>query len=289
MSKHPEWIMLDAIKTTIIRNNRFHCEHGWDIDLDDGSSNYEIYNNLCLNGGIKLREGFYRKVYNNIVLNNGFHPHVWFKNSHDVFTRNIIMAHHMQIGVNHWGDKVDGNFFTSERDLLVSKEYGVEQNGEFGDPGFINPEKGNFGVAENSPTKSAIGFEDFDMDKFGVTSARLKGMIEKPSVPALLIERKEETAKIYEWHGFKVKNIETPGEQSAAGLNEITGVLISEVPELSPVPLQKGDVILSCWDKQIKDVLDLQKTEKGNAWKGRLDLKVWRNQKLIGITVDTNW
>jgi hypothetical protein len=34
--------------------------------LDDGSSNYQIYNNLCLNGGIKLREGFYRTVENNI-------------------------------------------------------------------------------------------------------------------------------------------------------------------------------------------------------------------------------
>jgi hypothetical protein len=44
----PNW---DAIHTTIIRNNRFRCDHGWDIDLDDGSSNYHIYNNLCLNGG----------------------------------------------------------------------------------------------------------------------------------------------------------------------------------------------------------------------------------------------
>ncbi len=59
---HPEMILLDAVKTTTIRNNRFRCDRGWDIDLDDGSSNYHIYNNLCLNGGIKLREGFYRVV-----------------------------------------------------------------------------------------------------------------------------------------------------------------------------------------------------------------------------------
>ena len=57
---HPEIILLDAQKTTTIRNNRFRCDHGWDIDLDDGSSNYNIYNNICLNGGIKLREGFFR-------------------------------------------------------------------------------------------------------------------------------------------------------------------------------------------------------------------------------------
>ncbi|MCO5240744.1 MAG: hypothetical protein M9904_11895 [Chitinophagaceae bacterium] len=41
-----ELILLDAQKQTIIRNNRFRCDHGWDIDLDDGSSNYHIYNNL---------------------------------------------------------------------------------------------------------------------------------------------------------------------------------------------------------------------------------------------------
>ena len=40
-----------------------------DIDLDDGSSNYHIYNNICLNGGLKLREGFYRTVENNIIIN----------------------------------------------------------------------------------------------------------------------------------------------------------------------------------------------------------------------------
>ena len=61
-AREPSLILLDAQKPTIIRNNRFRCDHGWDIDLDDGSSNYHIYNNLCLNGGIKLREGFHRIV-----------------------------------------------------------------------------------------------------------------------------------------------------------------------------------------------------------------------------------
>lgn len=100
----PRW---DAIHTTIIRNNRFRCDHGWDIDLDDGSSNYELYNNLCLNGGIKLREGFYRTVENNIMVNNGFHPHVWFKNSDDVFRKNIVMTRHKDIWLSGWGKEID--------------------------------------------------------------------------------------------------------------------------------------------------------------------------------------
>jgi len=75
-----------------LRNNRWRCDHGWDIDLDDGSTNYEITNNLCLNGGLKLREGFYRLAENNIMVNNSFHPHVWYGNSEDVFRRNIVFG-----------------------------------------------------------------------------------------------------------------------------------------------------------------------------------------------------
>ena len=63
-------IFLDFLAPTVIRNNRMRCDHGWDIDLDDGSSYYHLYNNLCLKNGIKLREGYHRKVENNICVNN---------------------------------------------------------------------------------------------------------------------------------------------------------------------------------------------------------------------------
>lgn len=288
-AKHPDWIKLDAIKTTIIRNNRFHCDHGWDIDLDDGSSNYEIYNNLALSGGIKLREGFYRTVYNNIMVNNGFHPHVWFKESHDVFTRNIVMTSHKQIGVNYWGDKVDENFFTSEADLEKSREFGVERSGEFGDPGFIDPENGDFRLQEDSPAIQTLGFVNFDMDKFGVISPELKKMVDSLEIPFLLLENEENKAEIREWHGFKVKNVETLGEQSAAGLNEITGVIVLEVPNQydtsAPNSLRAGDVILECWDEEVSDFISLSKVEKGNNWKGLTELKVWRNQALISVVI----
>lgn len=108
---HPEIILLDAQKTTIIRNNRFRCDHGWDIDLDDGSSNYHIYNNLCLNGGLKLREGFQRIVENNIIVNNSFHPHVWFAGNGDVFRKNVVLKPYYPIQIKEWGKEVDNNFF----------------------------------------------------------------------------------------------------------------------------------------------------------------------------------
>ena len=82
--------LLDVVKPNVLRNNRWRCDHGWDIDLDDGSSNYHITNNLCLHGGLKLREGFHRTVENNIIVGNSFHPHVWYADSGDVFAHNIV-------------------------------------------------------------------------------------------------------------------------------------------------------------------------------------------------------
>ena len=107
VAAHPELIKLDARKQVVIRNNRFRCDHGWDIDLDDGSSNYLIYNNVLLNGGLKFREGFHRTAENNIILNNSFHPHVWFSNSDDVFRKNIVMRPYFPIQVNYWGKELD--------------------------------------------------------------------------------------------------------------------------------------------------------------------------------------
>ncbi|MHC5538093.1 right-handed parallel beta-helix repeat-containing protein, partial [Singulisphaera rosea] len=99
---------LDAVEPNILRNNRWRCDHGWDIDLDDGSSNYQIYNNLCLNGGIKLREGFDRTCENNVMVNNSFHPHVWYVGSEDRFRRNIVFKEYAPINVpKPWGRECD--------------------------------------------------------------------------------------------------------------------------------------------------------------------------------------
>ena len=62
-------VKLDAIKPTILRNNRVGnyragvSAGNWTIDLDDGSSNFEIYNNLMIGSTLKLRVGFFRNVY----------------------------------------------------------------------------------------------------------------------------------------------------------------------------------------------------------------------------------
>jgi hypothetical protein len=177
----PDMPLLDALHPTIIRNNRFRCDHGWDIDLDDGSSNYEIYNNLCLNGGIKLREGLYRKVENNIMINNGFHPHVWFKNSGDIFRHNIVMSEHRDIRLQGWGKEVDYNIFPDAESLKKAREIGTDTHSIYGDPQFLNPQEGDFRVAETSPALE-IGFKNFVMDNFGVQDPGLKAISEKPQI-----------------------------------------------------------------------------------------------------------
>jgi len=78
-----------VVKPITLRFNRWRCDHGWDVDLDDGSSNYDIHDNLFLHGGLKLREGYHRVVSNNIAVDNSLHPHVWFSNSGDRVTGNI--------------------------------------------------------------------------------------------------------------------------------------------------------------------------------------------------------
>ena len=172
---HPELILLDAVKTTTLRYNRFRCDHGWDIDLDDGSSNYEIYNNLCLNGGLKLREGFYRVVYNNIMINNSFHPHVWFNDSKDIFLHNIVSTAYAPIRVTSWGKFINHNAFLDSASLARAQQNKTDQNSVVGNPMFLDHVNGNYQVAAASPALEC-GFVNFEMDKFGVVSPKLKAL-----------------------------------------------------------------------------------------------------------------
>ncbi|SFK13713.1 right-handed parallel beta-helix repeat-containing protein [Caulobacter sp. UNC279MFTsu5.1] len=108
---------LDVVEPIILRHNRWRSDHGWDVDLDDGASNYIIEDNLMLSGGLKLREGFDRTVRNNILLNNTLHPHVWFVNSEDVFEHNIVMTAYQPIRIPKWGKRMDNNLLPSQAAL----------------------------------------------------------------------------------------------------------------------------------------------------------------------------
>ncbi|SNY94852.1 PDZ domain-containing protein [Flagellimonas pacifica] len=281
--ENPEMPLWDAIHTTVIKNNRFRCDHGWDIDLDDGSSNYKIYNNLCLNGGLKLREGFYRTVENNIMINNGFHPHVWFKNSGDVFRKNIVLTDHKDIRLQSWGKEVDYNLFPDEEALIDAQKNNVDTNSFFGNPKFMNPEKGNYTIAEDSPALT-LGFKNFSMDSFGVKKPSLRKLAKTPEFPVLwsISGTKKTKGTSLVWLGGHLKNIETLAERSASGLNKTSGILITEIDTQSVLALsqlESGDVIVGGEGAEINTIKDLMKLYQEHGWKGHLSLQVYRNQK----------
>jgi hypothetical protein len=184
----PKLALLDAVKPTILRNNRWRCDHGWDVDLDDGSSNYEIYNNLFLRGGLKLREGFHRHVWNNVAVNNSLHPHCWYANSGDVVTSNIWMAAYkpaVMPSKGQWGKEVDLNLFATRADADRTKfaANGCDAHSLVGDAMFVDPAKGDYRVKDGSPALK-LGFKNFPMDQFGVQKPELRKIARTPELPA---------------------------------------------------------------------------------------------------------
>lgn len=285
---HPELILLDAQKTTIIRNNRFRCDHGWDIDLDDGSSNYHIYNNLCLNGGLKLREGFYRKVENNILINNSFHPHVWFNNSGDVFRHNIVMKKYFPIQISDWGTGIDQNLFPDSSALASARKNGTDAKSAIGNPLFINASKGDYTVASTSPAFQ-IGFQNFPMDAFGVQKPSLKKSALQPVIPTLIsaqiLSGKTSTLSFL---GGTLKNVEGLGDRSAYGLPDETGIIVVETGKkslLAASGLLEKDVIRSADGKTVKNINELMDIYQAINWHGKINLEIIRNQQPMKLVL----
>ncbi len=271
--------MLDVVKPIIIRNNRMRCDHGWDIDLDDGSSNYLIYNNLCLNGGIKLREGVNRVVENNILINNSFHPHVWLRNSNDVFRHNVVSAGYMPVHIDAWGKETDYNVFPDSASLKAAQDRGTDKHSVCGDLHFENPQVGDFRLKDGSVAFS-VGFKNFTMDSFGVISPRLKILAKKTPMPVFITLGKVGDSEIIDFIGAKIKNLTTLGERSATGMDAIRGVLVVEVASISGTSgfLQANDVILLFNGKKINKINDLIEASKSIIGT-KTDIIVFRNQK----------
>ena len=245
VSHHPELILLDAMQTTVIRYNRFRCDHGWDIDLDDGSSNYHIYGNLCLRGGIKLREGFYRKVENNFVINNTLHPHVWFQDSHDIVRHNLFMRPYAPVMMRAWGDEIDWNFFVGDYPGGMARKAGTDRHSAWGEVNFAYPENGNFGLLPGNGAFE-VGIENIPMDDFGVRPPALKRMARKPEFSRPVIFKIDENQKTYPWLGATIKSVSGLGDRSAFGLPDEQGAIVMDVAEDSPAMkagLIQGDVI----------------------------------------------
>jgi hypothetical protein len=293
VAANPSLLALDAIAASVIRHNRMRCDHGWDIDLDDGSSNYLIEDNLMLAGGLKLREGFNRVVRNNIMVNNTLHPHVWFANSADVFEHNIVMTGYQPILMNGWGKSIDSNLFPTAAALERAQGRGTDGHSAAGSAHFIDPREGNFAVAADSPALS-IGFRNFSMDDFGVKSPRLKARAQRPTMPQPFVDPGSGPEAPRELLGMTIKSIETLGEQSATGLPSMQGVLVLAVASDSPANragLRSGDVILRIVDDDYGDsdptntAAELAAAQAGRRWRGEWVFEIWRQQRKSTVKV----
>jgi len=278
VAKYPKLPLIDMLDRNVIRNSRWRCDHGWDIDLDDGSSGYIVENNLCLGGGIKLREGYHRIVRNNLVVANTFHPHVWFKDCQDQVYANIWATPYEPIQNRGKGKLWDKNIHLNQVGLKKAQTYGVDSNAVTTSLTYRNPDKLDYSFEPNAACIK-VGFKPFDLTKFGVQKPSLKKIARTPH-PAVIPAGDNRSTPIHTVAGAKIKNVETLGEVSATGLPDKDGVLFANVSSdsfFAKAGLKNNDVIRALNGKAVKTC-----SEFLYAWSqadGPVNITLWRSQK----------
>lgn len=287
--------VLDAMEPTTLRNSRWECLHGWDIDLDDGSTNYLIENNLLLNGGLKLREGYHRTVRNNLIPTNGFHFHVWPADSDDnIVTRNITSGGYtgnVQLPAN-WGLHCDSNFVHRAEQTVgpatrMQEISGYDVRSIMGDAMFRDAANGDWTLLPDSPAITHLGFKPFPLDQFGVRNPRLKRAADAAYAAFHSVKNAvgPRDGTVVDFMGGKVKNLEV-SEKNRLGMTAVTGVLVVDAPSGSALQiahLVQDDVILSWDEAPVPDVGALKKLAAAtpspiiiNAWHAFAKLGLYR-------------
>jgi len=276
------------VETNILRDSRWRCDHGWDIDLDDGSSNYQITGNLLLNGGLKLREGFFRKASGNIVVNNGLHPHVWYAFCGDEISGNLFMAAHapaiMPSGV--WPGRIDANFFSSDEACGKFQKQGCDASSKSGDPGFNDPAQGDFSFKASSAAK-AFGIPSLPKIDYGVRTAKLRSLARSPETPAWKVK----AGAVFDaavWLQAKVRDI--GGEEfSAYGIGRDDGGIaletVSPDSTAAKAGFLAGDLMLRVNGVKTPRLRDFLKQRDAAAGK-TLTISLVRGQKPMNIQVE---
>jgi PDZ domain len=297
-SQYADLPVLDVIEPNTLSNSRWRCDHGWDIDLDDGSTNYHIYNNLCLNGGLKLREGFYRTCENNVLVSNSLHAHVWFNDSLTIFRSNIVCTPYRPIGMRKWTQQIDYNLLdvpgmqTAVSAKPLQKLSGQDEHSLEADAHFIDIPGGDYNVHTESPALQ-LGFINFDMQNFGVQSPELKAIARTPELPLSVGPKSvsldsTRSRVVVAWEGTKVRNIVGLDEVSAAGTPGETGVIILEAPANTPVgkaALMPGDVILGFNKKPVNSVQDLLRYTRQSGHGSHASITILRFQQESSVSI----
>ena len=131
------------------------------------------------------------------------------------------------------------------------------------------------GLRKNSAALSA-GFENFDMDNFGVVSEKLKALAKDPPLPEL-ISFVYEANEVVSINDMELKSVGM-GERSATGMFAEKGVFVVSVKEESKffTLLKSGDVILNYNSKDISNLRDFQEAILAPNWSAAIKINVYR-------------
>jgi hypothetical protein len=284
--------LLDAVKPITMANNRWRCDHGWDVDLDDGSTNYSFTNNVFLSGGLKWREGYNRVGDNNVFAAAGFSIQLWPKNNQDAFTHNILPSY-TPTSPDGYGKELDYNFFGSASALSSARSEGhMDTHSSSGTPGYVNAASGNYQVSASSPAL-AVGIQSLPADVYGVTSLTLRAQAETPPFGKSTQNGGTEDAGNRDptpetWRGAQVENLIGLDEQSATGIESDVGVFVVTVPAGSQatgdgfLPI---DVILEFNGQSVASLDDLNTLYAATTTGQKIPVGVHRNQTDIVLTI----
>ena len=293
---------IDAVSVTKIHDNRFYHDSDYGptfgIDLDDGSSYYEIYNNLGLGIGIKLREGFNRKVYNNIFVGGKIDIHCTYRQAKDWIKNNIIINKEPWrfAGQTDGEEKrvtkgeytINNNWYFYPGELIELPKwfdkYGYDKNSISNeDPKFANAKENDYTIG-NSAIFDKINFKPFSMDQFGKPDCKEKSPIyflEKDKN----IERKKIKRK--KWSGAIISTIDV-GIMSSTASKGTRGVYLEIVPEPSlayKLGLRERDIIKTINGIEIIGIKDFLKNLGNQAITEEIHLSIYRRNKIQKINL----
>jgi hypothetical protein len=251
-----DMMKLDVIKPITIEHNRFWHDGDWAIDLDDGSSNFRLLNNVILKGGIKLRDGYDRTVQNNILVNGTTFEQVSHSDCGDIIEHNITLGRTAYNNVLNnpatANYTIDRNLFWNGGYSIVdnpngsgnenfssdghtvntqSKWYlaGLDVNSLVANPEFSAsdpPGQYDFTVAADSPALG-LGFVNIPMTGFGASGAPLppKATVSYVPPPVSGVSLQPEMLM-----GATDTNIPSAAVQSSLGIADNFGLYLTDVP-----------------------------------------------------------
>jgi hypothetical protein len=273
--------LLDAVKPVTLRNNRWRCDHGWDVDLDDGSTNYVISQNIFLSGGLKWREGYQRTGDDNMFADRArMSVHVWPRGNRDVFTHNVFAGYEV-VNPDGMGQTLDQNLFTSASALSDARGRGVDARSASGNAGYVDPAHGDYRLGPSSDA-TALGIMSIPVEGFGVLDLALRAQARTPFFGAAADDGGGRDPTPQTWRGAQVKNLAGLDERSATGMGADVGVLVVSVPgqsQASADGLLPLDVILQLGGSAVVSLDDLNRLYQATSPGQSVVLGVHRQQQ----------